>query len=313
LEHAVKPLGLGIVGLGKIGREQHIPAVRADAAFELIACASAHAEFRDVRNFADLEAMLDNCPEIDAVAICTPPQAHYAAAKSALQRGKHVLLEKPPCHATMQLDELAALARRVKRTLFQTWHARYAPMVGTAERWLKDRTLLGGQVEWKEDVRQWHPGQNWLWKQGGFGVFDPGINAISILTKIVNEPILAEAADLFFPENCSSPIAADVTFTTTSGASIGAAFDFRHAGAPCWTIELETDGGALILSEHGNALAIDGCEIAAEATEAEYPSLYRRFAELIERNMSDVDDRPFRLVADIFLIGSRSLIEPFRE
>ena len=40
-------------------------------------------------------------------------------------------------------------------------------------------------VTWKEDVRHWHPGQQWIWEAGGFGVFDPGINALSIVTKIM--------------------------------------------------------------------------------------------------------------------------------
>ena len=39
------------------------------------------------------------------------------------------------------------------------------------------------QVTWKEDIRRWHPGQDWILAAGGFGIFDPGINAFSILTQ----------------------------------------------------------------------------------------------------------------------------------
>jgi D-galactose 1-dehydrogenase len=40
-------------------------------------------------------------------------------------------------------------------------------------------------VIWREDVRVWHPGQDWIWQPGGLGVFDPGINALSIITHIL--------------------------------------------------------------------------------------------------------------------------------
>ena len=40
------------------------------------------------------------------------------------------------------------------------------------------------RIDWRESVRKWHPGQEWVWEPGGFGVCDPGINALSIFTKI---------------------------------------------------------------------------------------------------------------------------------
>ena len=56
--------------------------------------------------------MLEGLPDLDAVAICTPPQQHYAAAKLALAKGKHVLLEKPPCTSALQLEHLVRLAKK---------------------------------------------------------------------------------------------------------------------------------------------------------------------------------------------------------
>lgn len=304
---------VGIVGVGKIAKDQHIPVVRANTAFELVACASRLTKVDGIANFPNIEAMLADGPDMDAIAICTPPQAHYEAARLALQHGKHVFLEKPPCQTTTQLDELTRQARQVDRTLFQTWHAQHAAAVEAAQVSLKPCTVRSGRVVWKEDVRQWHPGQAWIWQAGGFGVFDPGINAVSILTKIVPEPVFVEAADLFFPANCSSPIAANVAFATASGARIEAEFDFRYAGVPTWDIDIEADRGALHLTGQGSTLVVDGKEVIAGTANTEYPSLYRRFAKLIQQRSSDVDRRPFQLVADIFLVGRRSTVEPFEE
>jgi D-galactose 1-dehydrogenase/L-arabinose 1- dehydrogenase len=54
------------------------------------------------------------------------------------------------------------------------------------------------QLIWREDVRVWHPGQDWLLAAGGFGVFDPAINALSILTRVLPER-LAQSAELGIP------------------------------------------------------------------------------------------------------------------
>ncbi|MDE1985737.1 MAG: Gfo/Idh/MocA family oxidoreductase [Alphaproteobacteria bacterium] len=306
----MKRLRIGIVGVGKIARDEHIPAISASPYFELAACASTHGEAESVPNFPTLNAMLTGCPDLDAVAVCTPPQEHYEEARLALLHGKHVLLEKPPCMTTVQLDQLVLQARRSDRTLFQTWHAQHGTAVDAAQRWLRSREVRRAQATWKEDVRQCHSGQDWIWQLGGFGVFDAGINAISILTKIIPEAIYVKTADLFFPGNCDSPIAADVTFATDYGAEVKAAFDFRYTGVPTWEIEVETDDGMLNLTAHRNSLTINGKPEAVGTVVPEYASLYRRFAELIERHMSDVDKRPFQLVADLFLVGRRFLVEP---
>ena len=136
-------LKLGLVGIGKIAHDQHIPALAADPRFELVATASRNASVDGVASFTSVEAMLDGVPELDAISICTPPQAHFDAAIAALRAGKHVMLEKPPAATTRQIALLQAEAARHGRTLFQTWHSRFAAGVDAARDWVKARTLTG--------------------------------------------------------------------------------------------------------------------------------------------------------------------------
>jgi D-galactose 1-dehydrogenase len=309
----VKQINVGIVGIGKIARDQHIPVLRANPSFRLSACASRNARVDGVANYPSLSEMLDAQPGIDAVTICTPPQFHYEAARLALARGKHVFLEKPPCATTVQLELLALQARNAGRTLFQSWHSRHAAGVDVARDWLRNRVIRTVRVIWKEDVRLWHPGQDWIWQAGGFGVFDPGINAISILTKILPGPIFVTSAELFIPENCDAPIAADVGFSTEGGTAISAVFDFRHTGIQTWDIDIETDDGVMKLAEGGNALFIDDRRAPVDAPHSEYASLYRHFERLVGNNLSDVDAVPFQLVADAFLVGKRVTVDRFDE
>jgi D-galactose 1-dehydrogenase len=309
------PIRMGIVGVGKIARDQHIPCIAAHPGFKLLAVASRHHGVEGVPCFATLEQMLAGVPELDAVAICTPPQVHYEAAKTVLNSGRHVLMEKPPCASLGQLDSLIRLARLAGRSLYQTWHSQHARGIEPAARLLEKRKLRCVQITWKEDVRRWHPGQGWLWEPGGFGVFDPGMNALSILTKLLAEPIYPEAAQLFVPGNCGAPIAAEVELRTDSGIDIRASFDFQETGPQRWNIDLDTDAGAMHLSAGGGHLTLDDEPVPADpgSLDAEYAAIYRRFHELITRAESDVDTRPLQLVSDIFLVAKQIPVESFTD
>jgi D-galactose 1-dehydrogenase len=207
---------------------------------------------------------------------------------------------------------LITQASRMGRTLFAAWHSRHAPAVEPARQWLASRRITSVRVVWKEDVRVWHPGQKWIWQPGGLGVFDPGINALSILTRIVLQPPFVTAAELSFPANREAPIAASLALTDAEGLPIAAEFDFRQTGPQSWDIVIETDAGQLTLSGGGKRLTVDG-EVTANAPEAEYRALYRRFVELTSTATSDVDLMPLRLVADAFLLGRRRIVESFED
>ncbi len=304
-------LKIGLLGIGKIARDQHIPALNSNPRYYLAACASRNATVTGVPSFPDLDTMLAAVPDLDAISICTPPQAHFDAALSSLRAGKHVMLEKPPAATTRQIALLADEAARRGRTLFQTWHSRFAAGVDAAREWLRTRKIISGRIIWKEDVHHWHPGQKWIWEPGGFGVFDPGINALSVLTTILPRDVCVEGATLEFPENQQSPIAAQIRMRSEDGIEIAAEFDFRQKGEQSWDIELKTTTGNLKLAKGGAVLVIDGKELSAEEGLAgEYPRLYQRFAELVYAGKSEVDWRPFQLVADAFLIGERRIVAP---
>ncbi len=303
---------LGIVGVGKIVRDQHLPAIHAHPGFVLKASASPRSRIEGIANFTTVEAMLAGA-ELDAVAVCTPPQVRCQAARAALAAGKHVLLEKPPCLTTAELSQLECFARDQGRTLFQTWHSRYAPGVAPAGDWLRGRSIRGVRIEWKEDVRRWHPGQTWIWQPGGLGVFDPGINALSILTAILDEPLHMHSAQLLFPANCQAPIAAELLLGANGIAAIEASFDFRQTGPQTWDISVTAASGEVLkLSRGGSRLEVDG-QVVVDLPEREYAAIYERFAGLIAAGESEVDARPFQLVADAFLIAARGVTEPFHD
>ena len=303
---------VALVGAGKIARDQHVPALAATEGVELTAVADPNGSIEGVVHFKTLDEMLASEHKIDAVAICTPPQARHAMAAAALKAGKHVLLEKPPGATISELTPLIAEARQTGRTLFAAWHSRFAPAVEPARAFLADREIKSVVVEWKEDVRVWHPRQAWIWEPGGIGVFDPGINALSIMTRILPRPFFLTGSELSFPRNRAAPIAADLAFSDEAGVPIRAEFDWRQTGPQIWHMHIETDAGRLTLGAGGRRL-IHGERTLVDGEKAEYPALYRHFAELIANGVSDVDLSPLVHVADAFMLGRRHDVEAFED
>jgi D-galactose 1-dehydrogenase len=307
---------IGIIGFGKIAQDQHLPSIRKNPNFELIAVASQRGLKPDEAKhaFQDYREMLKEVPDLEAVAICTPPQVRHQIARDALLAGKSVLLEKPPAATLSELQDMKLMAEKAGKTLFTTWHAQYNKAVHEAKKALAGWEIKRLQVTWKEDVRHWHPGQQWIWEAGGFGVFDPGINALSIVSFIMPEPVFIQKADLQFPANRDAPIAADIQFCCAHGAGdLQAAFDWRQTGPQTWDIEVETVNGlALKLREGGSKLEIGGKLMVDEASE-EYEGIYDCFDTLLNERRSLVDEAPFRLVADAFMIGRRVQVAAFED
>ena len=305
------PYPVALVGVGKIARDQHIPAIAADPDFTLVAGVSRHATIDGVPNFADLDSFLADGPPA-VVALCVPPEARTAMALKALAAGRDVLLEKPPAATLGEVELMIEAARAKDAVLFATWHSRFAPAVAEAKAWLAGRTPRSVSVVWKEDVRRWHPNQAWIWQAGGFGVFDPGINALSLLTEILPGPFTVGSAKLVVPSNCETPIASDFAMTGPGGYPVSVALDWRQEGPQSWDITVETDDGRLEVSEGGAAMRVDGVEVS-RAPEREYPLIYRRFADLLGGGRSDVDVQPLRIIADTFLIGTRETTDAFHD
>jgi predicted dehydrogenase len=303
------PLRLGLVGIGKIARDQHLPAIAAHPGLELAAAASRNARVEGVPDYRTLAEMIAG-EALEAVSLCTPPLGRFEQAREAIAAGLHVMLEKPPGATVAEVEDLGARAARAGVTLFATWHSREAASVDAARDWLTGRRIASVHIEWREDIRVWHPGQHWILEPGGFGVFDPGINALSIATRILPEALIVTSAELEVPAGRDTPLAAAIAMVHGADTPVRADFDFLQTGPQTWDITVETDDGTLVLREGGKRLWIGGEEIQA-ADDGEYPRLYRRFAELVRARASDVDLLPLQLVADAFLVARRTATAPF--
>jgi D-galactose 1-dehydrogenase len=308
-----KPLKIGLIGLGKIAVDQHIPSINANKNLTLVAGCSPNARPNNVKAYNTAEEMLAAHPDIEAVAVCTPPQIRHAIAMDMIDRGLHVFLEKPPAATIGEAESLKARAAQKGVTLLASWHSRFSPAVEPVRAWIAERKIKKVSIVWKENVRQWHPGQVWIFKAGGMGVFDPGINSLSILTRIMPDQVLVKNADLHIPGNCEAPIQVEMDMVSESGVPIRAEYDFLQTGIQTWSIYVESEAGEkLALSMGGTELEIDGKQLIKEK-EAEYPGLYAHFYDLVKNKASDADFSPLRIVSDAMLLGRRVVAPDYVE
>jgi len=305
---------IAVIGIGKIAQDQHLPVIAKSRDFQLAATVStrglAHDGLPVFKTPAELYAAM---PEIELVAVCTPPGVRHAIVREALDAGKDVLMEKPPTPTISEFEDLVGHAARTGRVLFQTWHSRYNAAVERTRAILLADGVQSLRIDWRESVRKWHPGQDWVWEPGGFGVCDPGINALSIFTAILPFPVFVDKATLSFPSNRQTPVDVAISFKSVEphAPAMSAHFNWLEESGEIWTIAITTNRGQkLTLEKGGTVLKIDGqTEIAAPSEE--YEAIYERFAVLLETRQSETDGSPLRLVADAFLLGARHTTAPF--
>ncbi|HEX3724587.1 MAG TPA: Gfo/Idh/MocA family oxidoreductase [Pirellulales bacterium] len=142
----MKPVGIGILGVGQVVRAFHLPALAGNVRARVVALGNHRAEtlqsvaddFQVAKTYTDLNRMADD-PEIDAILIALPNALHSPLAVRMLEAGKHVFCEKPMAISVRQACQMASAAASAQRTLLigQVW--RHSPEV----QWLRDVVRSG--------------------------------------------------------------------------------------------------------------------------------------------------------------------------
>jgi predicted dehydrogenase len=306
----MRPIRIAILGFGKIAADQHVPAIENNPRFELVATSSRSGQ-GVAQSFTDWRELIRSVKGLEAVAITTPPGPRYEMARECVIAGLDCLLEKPPAAGLSEIADLACLAEQEQVSLYATWHARHHPAVAAAAQALAGKRIRSMEIVWHEDVAKWHPGQQWVWEPGGFGVFDPGINAFSIATRIFPGSLFVRDAELSVPRNAQTPIAAEVSFfSPEADGPLTASLDWRRTEGEEWTVRVQTADGLEVRLEQGGAALFLDDKPQSEAGPGEYPDIYREFLDLIDDRRSDIDVGPLRLVADCLLVGRRREVDP---
>jgi len=125
--------------------------------------------------------------EADAVLIVTPPATHRAVATTALEAGKHVLIEKPLATTVKDAKALADLAAARKLTLMVSQNYRFQSPVRTLQRLIAEGqhgTPLAIEITFMKDSRTFWPPENFRFSMEHPLLLDMSIHHLDMLRAI---------------------------------------------------------------------------------------------------------------------------------
>lgn len=200
---------IGIVGLGAIARNTHIPALRLIKDVEIVSGAERNSERRKrVEQLFGLSKTYDNYEEmykannLDAVYICLPNSLHFDATIKALNNGLHVLCEKPVGISSKEVEEMLNVAKKNNLIFMSGYKWRFAKNFLKAKE-IIESGILGKIIQVQAvfmtpgPYLSWDPKSDWYLKEEGHGaLYDIGCHIVNLLQYLVPfkiETICAES------------------------------------------------------------------------------------------------------------------------
>lgn len=307
------PLRIAIIGYGAVAKASHRKYMSRVAELKLEAIVENNGndeEIDGIRVYKNLEEAQSN-GVIDAVSICTPPDTHAEIARDALNRGCHVLLEKPPVIKVKDLDVLEGLAKEKGKVLFLAYHTASSPAVYELQKLLESKKVIQIDANFSEQVTKWHNPDEWIFKKdesGGGVTRDIGINVISAICKTLpNANFRLLDSKLEYEENYTVDTKALIHLEdTVTGTKVTINLDWFNGveNEDIRKIKYTTDSGVYVLDLSTARLfeEIEGEDKEIETDRAqEYEMLYKEFVAAVERGESYIPHREADLMEAIYL------------
>ncbi|MEK6963371.1 MAG: Gfo/Idh/MocA family oxidoreductase [Nanoarchaeota archaeon] len=212
-----KPIGVGIIGLGFMGRT-HFRNYGAIPMAKVVAVADMNpdhlrGDWKDLSGTSgqpldpnlNLENValygthqdLLNSALVDVVDICLPTDFHHRVAIDALRKGKHVIIEKPMAQTTKQADDMIALGNQQGLVLMVAHPLRFWPSYNHLGKLLSEKVygnILTGVLRRQCATPQWSPDLWSLYTERGGGVLkDMQIHDIDYAVSAFGLPTLMHA------------------------------------------------------------------------------------------------------------------------
>jgi predicted dehydrogenase len=194
----MRKIRIGIVGLGRVASKTHIPVLRSIEDVEVVSGAEKNPERAGrVKNlyklssvYSDYEEMYAS-EELDGVYVCLPHHLHADASKKALERGIHVLCEKPMGISAEEAAEIIGMAEQRGLVLMPGYKMRYAKNFAKAKKMIEGGLLgriiqvqgtfvtPGPYIAW-DPKSEWHLDGKW---HGA--IYDSGCHLVDLLLYLV--------------------------------------------------------------------------------------------------------------------------------
>lgn len=186
---------IGFIGAGGIARH-HMRQLKEIPEAEVVAFAdpnegswdkmqATHPETVAARFYRDYQEMLD-AEQLDAVEVHTPHTLHFAQVMEALDRGLHVLVEKPMVTTVAHAEQIVRKAKESGKIVLVSYQRHYQPMY----LYIRDRIQQGdlGPIQFLAALQSqgWYQGCKGTWRHdpalsGGGQLTDSGSHLIDIM------------------------------------------------------------------------------------------------------------------------------------
>lgn len=273
-------INLALVGCGGMANwhAQQLQKIKQCKVVALVDTAAAQTKtfrekyFADAAEYESYDAMLAKPPaKLDGVVLVTPHTLHYPQAMAALEKGLHVLVEKPMVTSSEHAYELWRTVHRTGKLLGITFQSPYTPEFG----WLAQARDAGklGKVQL---ISGWLS-QGWLkatagkWRQdpklsGGGQMYDSGAHLLNAFMWLMNDPVVEVAC---FYDRCGSPVDINgVAIIKFQNGAMGSICIGGNCPVFRTEIQIQTDTMLIVTDQYGGKL-----EMKAANNRTVYPHI----------------------------------------
>lgn len=186
----------GFIGLGWAARAFHVPALKALDGVELVGGVDSSADQRaswehetGVAGFASFDELVERGrPEV--LVIATPPDSHADLCVQALDRGLHVVCEKPFVATVEDADRVLGAAERAGRQVAVNHEFREMPIYRALRERIGDSDigrLVFCQIWQLMDLAPWDEPVPWRAAMPNRTLFEGGVHLVDLLMTLFGE------------------------------------------------------------------------------------------------------------------------------
>ncbi len=246
----VKMVRLGIIGCGYVTESRHLPALKSVRGMRVSALSDIDAQrleraagqFGVAGRYTDYRQLIESA-DVDAVAVCVPPQFHAEMALRALEAEKHVFIEKPLALSIQECDILEARAAshgalKVMVGFNLRWHRLVRAMRETIRRGELGRiklvrTVLTSGVRLRDDFADWRQRQH----TGGGALFELGVHHFDLLRFLLEREVEEVYASSLSGDETAAVLArmnGDIQVVSAFSEGTGENHEFEVYGERGW-------------------------------------------------------------------------------
>lgn len=217
------PIRIGVVGLGWVGQARHLPTINADPRYRLVGVADRRGEraqavagkMSEVRaSTASTLADVEWINHVDAISIATAPMAHHDLVREALERGLHVITEKPFAMSVEQGRDMVEDAARLCKCLAVVHNFQFARSMQRLKKDLAAASL--GEIRGVRAIQIGNPQRRlptW-YEQLPLGLFyDESPHLLYLLSTVAGPLSLVKAVSAESRQGQATPAQIDAWFT----------------------------------------------------------------------------------------------------